>query len=326
MKLKSVLRNLLLSRWYEHVPIIYKWYEHSMMREVLKYQIPQHIAIIQDGNRRYAKKLGQSSEKGHYYGADATERVLVWCEELGVKQLTLYSFSTENFKRPEKEKHALFELIKAKLKQSRENLQTHKTKLRIRCVGDIDLLPQDVKEEIKLTHEATMGYDNLYLNVAVAYGGRQEIVAGARKMAKDIKSGIIKPDDVTEDLVDGYLYFCKSPTSKVDLIIRTGGDERTSNFLPWQASGNECAIYICAPYWPEFRKIDFLRAIRSYQIRDREHKIKLAIRIIRLKRNNGSLHREDVKECLLNALNTSAEEVETILKNPLVKKELTRII
>ncbi|MCD1295557.1 di-trans,poly-cis-decaprenylcistransferase [Methanocella sp. CWC-04] len=324
MKLKSVLRNLLLSRWYERIPILYAWYEHSIMKEVLKNPIPQHIAIIQDGNRRFAKMIGESTEKGHKYGADATERVLNWCEELGVKQLTLYSFSTENFNRPEGEKKAIFDLMKAKFKETRENPRTHKSRLRVRYMGDIEMLPEDVKKEVLLTDEVTSEYDNMFLNVAIAYGGRQELVDGAKKMARDIQSDVIEPADVNEDMVDDYLYLDKTPKSKVDLIIRTGGDERTSNFLPWQSSGNECGIYICAPFWPEFRKIDFLRAIRTYQIREKEHKIKQAVKVVKLKRHNGGFSKDELKNDLSEALKITLKEAEAIMKNPLVMKEIVK--
>lgn len=324
MKIKSIFIGLLSWRWYEHIPILYAWYEHSIRREVLKHPVPQHVAIIQDGNRRYAKKLGEAKEKGHKYGVDTTEKVLGWCQELGITQLTLYTFSTENFKRTEKEKKAIFDIMKDKFKESRESVRTHASKLRIRSMGDIEMLPQDLKDEITLTAKATAGYDKFYLNIAVAYGGRQEIVDCARKIAKDVQNGTLSPDDVTEAMVEDYLYMEKTPKSTVDLIIRTGGDERTSNFLPWQASGNECAIYISAPYWPEFRKIDLIRAIRAYQIREREHHIKLAIGMIKLKRQNGGISAKEFKDTLISALKINGEEADAIIENDIVKKELAK--
>lgn len=324
MNIKSFLINLLSARWYERVPILYTWYEHSIKLEVLKGPIPQHIAIIQDGNRRYAKKFGAPAEKGHMLGADTTERVINWCDEVGIQQLTLYGFSTENFKRPEKEKKAIFDIMKEKFKQIRESERTHKQKLRVRSLGDIDLLPEDLKDEIVLTDSATENYDKFYLNMAVAYGGRQEIVDSARKMAKDVQSGALAPDDITEEMVGSYLYLNQEPKSDVDLIIRTGGDERTSNFLPWQASGNECAMYISAPYWPEFRKIDFLRAIRSYQIREKEHKVKLAVSIIKIKRQSGDVKLDEVAQSLSSTLKIGPEEMQELLQSPPVKKELAK--
>lgn len=324
MALSAILNNVLKFRWYEHIPVLYKSYEYSMVRDIQKYPVPQHIAVIQDGNRRFAKMRGESVEKGHFYGADTTERVLKWCQELGVRQLTLYAFSTENFKRSESEKKTLFELLKLKFKESRESQKTHKSKLRIRFMGDISMLPEDVRKEVELTDEATKGYDKFFLNIALAYGGRQELVDSARKIAKAVQGGTMQPGDVTEATVDGFLYLDKDPKNTVDLIIRTGGDERTSNFLPWQASGNESAIYICAPYWPEFRKIDFLRAIRAYQMREREHKVRVAVRMIKLKRQNGGVKLDELKSLLAGNLNIDMAEVETILSDKLVKKELAK--
>jgi tritrans,polycis-undecaprenyl-diphosphate synthase [geranylgeranyl-diphosphate specific] len=186
------------------------------------------------------------------------------------------------------------------------------------------MLPQDVKDEIALTEAATAGYDRFYLNVAVAYGGRQEIVDGARKMAKEVRNGSLAPENITEEMVDKYLYFGSEPRSQVDLIIRTGGDERTSNFLPWQASGNECAIYIAAPFWPEFRKIDFIRAVRAYQSREKEHRVKLAVSMLKMKRHNGGYNAEEFRDSLMSALRVSAPEADAILAHPLVKKELAK--
>ncbi|WP_052309869.1 polyprenyl diphosphate synthase [Methanocella arvoryzae] len=322
MQLKGILRNMLFSRWYEHIPVIYKWYELSMKREILKGPIPQHIAIIMDGNRRYAKRMGEVVEKGHMLGADTTERVIQWCEQLRVRQLTLYSFSTENFQRNEREKKAIFNLIKDKLRKSRESPETHKYKIRINCIGDMDMLPDDMREEIRETHNATGKYDNFFLNVALAYGGRKEIVDGAARIAEKVKAREMNPEEITEDTIDQYLYFDKKQKSSVDLIIRTGGDERTSNFLPWQASGNECAIYISAPYWPEFRKIDFYRAIRAYQNRDRDHKVKYALRVIKIKKRAGQFRKTEVVDCLKSGLSLTAEEADSILKDPHVVRAM----
>lgn len=319
---RDSLHNTLFSKWYEHVPFMYRWYEYSLAREVHRQPVPQHIAIIMDGNRRFARRIGASVEKGHSYGADSTERVISWCEEIGIKQLTLYSFSTENFKRTEREKKAIFEQVKMKLRESRERPRTHTSRLRITCVGDIDMLPEDVRKEVRQTDDATSGYDNYYLNIALAYGGRKEIVDVAIKVAEKVRSGELAPADITESTVDQYLYLNKNPKSGVDLIIRTGGDERTSNFLPWEASGNECAIYICAPYWPEFRKVDFFRAIRAYQIREREHKIKYALGIIKIKRGNGGLTAAELSGMLKTTFRISDEDAGAILKDPLVAKAL----
>jgi tritrans,polycis-undecaprenyl-diphosphate synthase [geranylgeranyl-diphosphate specific] len=184
------------------------------------------------------------------------------------------------------------------------------------------MLPDDVRHEIQQTDDATAKYDNYYLNIALAYGGRKEIVDGAIKMAEKVKAGELSPEDVDEATIDKYLYFHKNPKSGVDLIIRTGGDERTSNFLPWEASGNECAIYICAPYWPEFRKVDFLRAIRSYQIREREHRIKFAMKVIKIRRNNGKVTAAELTGMLASAFKISIEDASAIVRDPQVAQAL----
>jgi len=246
----------------------YALYERLLKREVLEGSPIEHVAIIQDGNRRYAMRRGISKALGHSHGADTAETVMDWCLELGIRHLTLYSFSTENFKRDEEEKRYLFDLIKAKFLELCDSPKVHGNQVRVRAIGRIDLLPKDLQEAISRVEEVTRKYSGMYLNVALAYGGQGELVDAARALARRVREKKLKAADLNEDLVAQYLYPHDGvPIPKVDLIIRTGGESRTSNFLPWQANGNECAAYFCAPYWPEFRKIDFLRAIRTAQAR-----------------------------------------------------------
>jgi len=246
--------------------LLYALYELMLKRQVLSEGAVDHVAIIQDGNRRYARQKHMSTAIGHNAGARTTEMVSDWCLELGIKHLTLYAFSTENFHRDEEEKRQLFDLIENKLLELRDSKKIHANKVRVRAIGRIDLLPEDLKEAIFSVDEATRGYNRMYLNVALAYGGQCELVDAARALAHQIRAGKIRSEDLDENLIARYLYpHDGDPVPKVDLIIRTGGEYRTSNFLPWQANGNECAAYFCAPYWPEFRKIDFLRAIRIAQ-------------------------------------------------------------
>ncbi len=246
----------------------YALYERLLKREVLTRSPVEHIAIIQDGNRRYAMRMGISKALGHSHGAETAEKVYDWCLELGIKHLTLYTFSTENFNRDENEKRYLFDLIKRKFQELCDSAKIHNNQVRVRAIGRIDQLPSDLQEAISRVEDVTSGYSRLYLNVALAYGGQCELVDAARALARRVKDGKLRAEDLNEDLVAQYLYPHDGvPVPKVDLIIRTGGDFRTSNFLPWQANGNECAAYFCAPYWPEFRKIDFLRAIRTAQTR-----------------------------------------------------------
>jgi len=247
---------------------VYSFYERLLKREVLEGDAVEHVAIIQDGNRRYARQRGLSKVLGHSLGADTSEMVADWCLELGIKHLTLYAFSTENFEREEMEKRYLFELIKNKFIELNNSEKIHSNKVRVRAIGRVEMLPEDLQEEICRTEAATRTYGRMYLNVALAYGGQRELVDAARALACQVKAGKIRAEDVNEELIAMQLYPRDGiPVPKVDLIIRTGGETRTSNFLPWQANGNECAAYFCAPYWPEFRKIDFLRAIRVAQTR-----------------------------------------------------------
>ncbi len=246
----------------------YAMYERRLKRQILEGGPVEHVAVIQDGNRRYARQKGFSKAIGHSQGAKTSEKVADWCLALGIKHLTLYAFSTENFERDDAEKRYLFDLIKAKFMELYVSEKIHGNKVRVRAIGRIEMLPQDLQEEIFRVEKATSSYENLYLNVALAYGGQRELVDAVRALAQQVKEGRLKAAEVSEELIAQNLY-PQGGTSvpKVDLIIRTGGENRTSNFLPWQANGNECAAYFCAPYWPEFRMIDFLRAIRVAQAR-----------------------------------------------------------
>ena len=238
-------------------------YERLLEREISG--VPTHVAVIQDGNRRYAEERGEEATEGHRAGADTTEQVLEWCSDLGIEELTLYAFSTENFDRPEAEREALFDLIAEKLRDFADRPEVHDREVRIRAIGETDRLPERVRDAIGYAERRTADYDELYLNVALAYGGRAELLGVTRTIAREAAAGEIDPAAVTVEEIEDRLTV--GPTQAVDLIVRTGGAERTSNFLPWHANGNEAAVYFCAPYWPEFSRIDFLRAIRTYESR-----------------------------------------------------------
>jgi tritrans,polycis-undecaprenyl-diphosphate synthase [geranylgeranyl-diphosphate specific] len=229
-------------------------------------QVPNHIAIIQDGNRRYAKMLGIDTARGHRAGADKTEEMLDWAHELGIRHITLYTFSTENFHRDQNEVQHLFELFKEKLSRVMQDERVKKYRIRIQIVGDRTLLPDDLRTAVDAAEASTRNHDGFCLNIALAYGGRNEIVLAARKILAEAASGRLDPDSIDVRMVEQHLHGGKG-IPPVDLIIRTGNDYRTSNFLPWLASGHESAVYFCAPYWPLFRKIDLLRAIRIYDQR-----------------------------------------------------------
>ena len=257
---------------------LYHGYERLLTGEVKKHGVPRHVAVIMDGNRRYADRVRIVRYYGHIYGARTTEQFLEWCWELGIKQTTIYAFSTENFSRPKSERAKIFEIIAKKLDELADDPRTHERRMKVSAIGEMHLLPAHLQDAIRRVEDVTCNYDGIHLNIAVAYGGQREILDAVQDMARKVRAGKLRADDIDESVVSRHLYTNGVADSDVDLIIRTGGDIRTSNFLPWQANGSECAAYFCAPFWPEFRKIDFLRAIRVYQMREHEQKQSALIR------------------------------------------------
>ncbi|RLI83197.1 di-trans,poly-cis-decaprenylcistransferase [Archaeoglobales archaeon] len=241
--------------------LIYGIYERKLASEVLKKKMPEHIAIIMDGNRRYARSRGLPTKLGHYFGSKKAEEVLNWCWDLKIRNVTVYAFSTENFKRDEEEKRNIFELIKKELERLADDRRIHDSEVRVRVIGKKEYLPDYVLEAAEKVEKKTSGYKNFFLNIAIAYGGRQEIVDAVRKILRLVKDGKVDLEEISPDLVGKYLY--TDGKASVDLVIRTGGEQRLSNFLPWQSARG--AAYFCDVYWPEFRKIDLLRAIRAWQ-------------------------------------------------------------
>ena len=230
--------------------------------------IPRHVAVIQDGNRRFARDQGLDTAVGHRLGAETTEQVLDWACELGVRHITLYTFSTENFRRDRSELKSLFALFREKFTAILTDERVHRNHIRVQMIGDRSLLPDDLLATIDAAEKATLHYTDYYINIALAYGGRNEIVHAARSILDEVKRGVIDPLAISTTTVETHLNR-GAPIPPVDLIIRTGNDCRTSNFLPWLANGHESAVYFCAPYWPAFRKIDLLRAMRVYDQRMR---------------------------------------------------------
>lgn len=240
--------------------------EVFLKREALKANFPEHVAIIQDGNRRYASAAGVSSFDGHSRGAETTEMVADWCIELGIKHLSVYTFSTENFDRDEAEKEYLFDLIERKLLELAASEKVHKNRVRVRAIGRIGLLPDRLQNAIRKVEAATRGYEGMFFNLALAYGGRSELADAARALAQEVREGRLDPRDLDEEVVASHLYPAEGePLPRVDLIIRTGGEVRTSNFLPWQANGSSAPVHFCAPFWPQFSRVEFLGAIRTFQ-------------------------------------------------------------
>jgi len=245
-----------------------KIYEWILNNQVKGGRMPQHIGIILDGNRRWALHRGLEPKVGHLKGAKKAEDFLQWCWDLGnIQTASLYIFSTENFSRKEKEVEEIMELIKLYLGELLVDKRIHRNQIRVKVIGRTDTLPPTLQTSIKRLEEATSNYDKYYLNLAIAYGGRTEILDAVKQIALDVKKGKLSPDSLNEKVIEEHLYTHFLPNPHPDLIIRTSGEERLSNFLLWQSAYSElCFLDV---YWPGFRKIDLLRAIRVYQERQR---------------------------------------------------------
>jgi len=242
-------------------------YEKSLLKQVSQMPMPSHIGIIMDGNRRWAELKGLDRSLGHVFGAKKVEEVIKWCYELGVKTLTLYVLSTENLNRPPDEVKLILSLFKDKLLEIMDNGVFHKYQIRFKVIGRRELIPLEVLQQIEKVEKDTEKYSSYYLNVALAYGGRAEIVDAVKSIARDVSNKTLDPEDIDEETVSSRLYTAHLPKPDPDLIIRTSGEERLSNFLLWQSAYSE--LVFIDVYWPEFRKIDLLRAIRTYQKRKR---------------------------------------------------------
>ncbi len=226
-------------------------------------KIPKHVAIIMDGNGRWADNRNLPRIEGHKAGVESVREIIELCGELKIQVLTLYAFSTENWKRPSFEVNALMRLLIDQLSEQTPELNSKNVKVRV--IGDIDRLPKRVIDEINKSIKITQKNTGLILNLALSYGGRQEIVRATRAIASDVKSGIISPDDIDEKVFSKYLYTHDLPDP--DFIIRTSGEIRISNFLLWQCAYSE--LYITEVLWPDFRKKDLLLALIAYQNRKR---------------------------------------------------------
>jgi len=228
-------------------------------------EIPKHVAIIMDGNRRFASELGLPPNAGHLFGRDKLEEVLEWCFDIGIKNLTVYAFSTENFDRDSTEVKTLMTLCKNELEKASKDSRIHKNQVKIRVIGRLDLLPDEISKSAQYVMDNTKDYNNYSLNIAIAYGGREEIIQAIQKIASDVKEDKLKIEDIKEPIVSKYLYTSGLPDP--DLILRTSGEERISNFLLWQLAYSE--LYFSDVYWPAFQKRDFLKAIKTCQQRKR---------------------------------------------------------
>ena len=224
-------------------------------------RIPRHIAIIMDGNGRWAKERGKERSYGHQAGVDTVRRITSECVRLGVKFLTLYTFSTENWSRPETEIAALMGLVLSSL----EDEIFMKNNVRFQVVGDIQRLPQSVQDKLQETMEHTAQNTAMTMVVALSYSSRWELTRAAQSIARDVKAGTLQPEDITEELMNERLETAFMPDP--ELLIRTGGELRISNYMLWQIAYSE--LYFCDTYWPDFNEADLHQAIASYQARQR---------------------------------------------------------
>ncbi|MGL5416666.1 MAG: isoprenyl transferase [Clostridium sp.] len=225
--------------------------------------IPQHIAIIMDGNGRWAKKRKLPRTMGHKAGVETIRRILKEADRLGIRYMTLYAFSTENWKRPKEEVGALMKLLVQYLRQEINEL--HKKGVKINVLGDISMLPKECVEEIEKSIERTKDNTGITMNIALNYGGRNEIIRGIKEIAKEIQDGKIEVSDINEDMFENYLYTKGVPDP--DIIIRPSGEQRLSNFLLWQCAYSE--FWYSNICWPDFKEKDLHQAIYDFQGRDR---------------------------------------------------------
>lgn len=246
---------------------LYNIYARRLERETRHGDIPGHIAVILDGNRRWAKRQIMAERAGHFRGADAVENLLDWCEELGIRIITLYVLSAENLSRNDAELEYLYELIEARLRKLYDDPRIHRNRMRVRAIGRTELLPGPIQDIISKLDEATSGYDRRYLNVAMAYGGQNELVDAVKKIGSRIRDGGLDVDGITAAHIEESLYTSYLPQPSPDMVLRTSGEKRLSGFLLWQSAYSE--LVFMDIMWPEFRKIDLLRAVRIYQRRRR---------------------------------------------------------
>lgn len=237
--------------------------KESIIDKVLRGHVPEHIAIIMDGNGRWAKARALPRIAGHKEGINSVREITRVCGEVGVKHLTLYTFSTENWKRPSSEVSALMHLLLKTIKEEIKEL--HKKGVRFTIIGDLDTIPVKTAEGLRDGIEITKANTGLNLNLALNYGSRQEIVEAMKSIAYQVKAGEVKPKSIDIELLSNSLLTNSMPDP--ELLIRTSGEHRLSNFLLWQIAYTE--IFMTDLYWPEFREEQLLNAILDFQSRER---------------------------------------------------------
>ncbi len=248
----------------------YALYRRRLEGKVGTWQLPRHIGVIMDGNRRFALNAGITNPSfGHARGAEKLQDVLSWCYEAGISVVTVWSFSLDNFERDTSEVASLLELFEDKTRELAEDSEVHRNEVRVRFIGKLELLPDSLRREIRAVEKATEGYSRFQLNIAMAYGGREEISNAMQRYLRDEAAAGRGLEEVAQDFegkaLEPYLYTYGQP--EPDLILRTSGEVRLSGFLLWQSAYSE--YYFCDANWPAIRKIDFLRALRTFDQRQR---------------------------------------------------------
>ncbi len=224
-----------------------------------------HLAVILDGNRRFAKRLMLEPWKGHEYGVEKVEKLIDWCRELQIKELTLYSFSMQNFNRPKEEFDYLMKIFREAFKKFSDDPRIAQYHMKVRIIGRYDLFPKDIADTMRKIVTKTKDHDGFILNFAMAYGGREELLDAIKSIARKVASKQLDPNAIDESTIRGSLYMDAEP----DLIIRTGGEKRTSNFLPWQSIYSEW--FFTDKAWPEFEKEDLVQILDEYSKRERRY-------------------------------------------------------
>jgi len=235
----------------------------SLLEKIDKQRLPRHIAIIMDGNGRWAKEQGQDRLFGHFHGVESVRNIVEGCAELGVEYLTLYAFSTENWDRPVDEVNGLMELLIDTIRKEVDTL--NKNNISLHMIGDMDMLPASAQRELREAMDLTGGNTGLNLIMALSYSSRWELVHAVREIAADVKAGKVDPGSVNQQLLESYLCTAKFPDP--ELMIRTSGEYRISNFLLYQLAYSE--LYFTDTRWPDFRKENLYKAILDFQNRER---------------------------------------------------------
>jgi short-chain Z-isoprenyl diphosphate synthase len=244
--------------------VLYPAYEARMLRRIPEGRLPQHVGVMLDGNRRWAKAVGQDTAHGHRAGAANIEPLLTWCDEVGIEVVTLWLLSTDNLNRPASELEPLLQIIEEAVASLADQ-----RRWRLHPVGALDLLPATTAERLKAAQEATRDVEGMLVNVAVGYGGRREIADAVRSLLAEHAAKGTSLEELAQIIdvehIADHLYTKGQPDP--DLVIRTSGEQRLGGFLLWQSAKSE--FYFCEAYWPDFRRVDFLRALRAYAQRER---------------------------------------------------------